>query len=121
MAEELPPVFKDDEGREWHPRVSAIAMIEAGENLRITMDEMLDRRMTMGDMLKMLWYCCKAEAAQKNISFNAFMAALGDARSVTAGLAAMSDAMSYGMPKADAQGGAGTGPFADGSGATSMS
>lgn len=64
--------FKDEEGRAWRPILTTPILIDACRELRITISNLLEMSINVGDMIDVLWYTCEAEATERHMTRDDF-------------------------------------------------
>ena len=70
----IPNTFKDGEGRTWKPILTTPVVIDACRELQITISNLLELTINVGDMIDLLWYTCRGQAAERKLTQEDFYA-----------------------------------------------
>lgn len=97
--------FKDALGVEWHPTLRALALIKICRTGQITIANLMDKNVNVGDLIEALWYACEVEAEQRKITREDFLGERLGMKEVPEAIAALWAAIREAFPQlADIEG-----------------
>lgn len=74
--EERKRTFKDAEGREWTPRLTAQAIFNVSAETGIKLSDLTRQDIRPGDLIVLLWRCCEKQAEGRKLSREDFLDSL---------------------------------------------
>ena len=66
-------IFTDALGIEWHPCLSAMAIIKICRTGNMTIDSLMSQKINVGDLIEAVWFACEDEAQGRNVSKEEFL------------------------------------------------
>ena len=69
----FPEFFKDKNDLEWTPRMDTPALMESSRQLNLTLGKITSLDLTIGDLVDLVWYCCKYQAKPRRITREEFL------------------------------------------------
>ena len=72
-VERKPKTFVDPMGRVWQPKLETLIVISACRAMDITVQKIMNMSLNIGDMLDLLWWACKEQAMERQLSYEDFM------------------------------------------------
>lgn len=92
--------FMDAQDRVWHPSCTIPVIMEAARELNITLRNIFDQSIRLDQCIDLVWYCCKKEAKERQMSRTDFFDAL-DFKSLTIAIGATFEGIIASFPAAE--------------------
>lgn len=73
VRERKPKTFVDNQGREWRPVLDTPTTIKACRALDITVQQIINLTLNVGDVIDLSWYMCRGQAEERKMSWDDFM------------------------------------------------
>lgn len=69
--------FKDNNGREWTPEITAYTLSLACQEMDIPLSKLTEMDVSLGQLVNFLWYACEPQAISRSVTRENFMKSLG--------------------------------------------